>query len=69
MFQSGYDEKRKQWRGLENRPLYNPEISLGEVLLKTMQVNGSKIAQVNFKIVFNATFRNFYNYFKLIQIQ
>lgn len=48
MYRSIYDEKRKQWQGLETRPLYNPEITLGEALLKSMRVNGAKIAQVSF---------------------
>lgn len=49
MYRSIYDDKRKQWQGLKMRPLYNPEVTLGEVLLKSMHINGSKIAQVSFQ--------------------
>lgn len=46
MYRTIYDEKRKQWSGIKARPLYNPNATIGEVLLKAMQVNGPKIAQV-----------------------
>lgn len=46
MFRTIYDEKHKQWLGVKKRPIYNPAITLGEALLKTMQVHGPKIAQV-----------------------
>lgn len=48
MYRTIYDEKRKQWSGIKARPLYNPNATIGEVLLKAMQVNGPKIAQVIF---------------------
>lgn len=48
MSQTIYDEKRQQWHGLEKRPLYNPEATLGGVLLKSMQTFGPNIAQVSY---------------------
>lgn len=41
-----YDEKNKLWKGEDVPPLYNPEISLGQVLLKALTIFGPKIAQV-----------------------
>lgn len=42
-----YDSENKLWKGEVLPPLYNPEISLGEVLLKAFTVFGPKVAQVN----------------------
>lgn len=49
--QTSYDEKQKLWTGLKTRPLYNPEISLGDILLRSMEANGPKIAQVCFTVM------------------
>lgn len=46
MWRTVYNAGETKWQGVKTRPLYNPEITLGEVLLKSMQVHGSKIAQV-----------------------
>lgn len=46
MYRTIYDEVQKQWNGVKTRPLYNPDISLGEAFLKSMQVNAIKLAQV-----------------------
>lgn len=51
MYRTIYNDKEKLWHGLKPRPLYNPEITIGEALLKTMQINKSKIAQVNYKTI------------------
>lgn len=48
MFRTYFDAQRKQWNGLKSRPLFNPQTTLGEVLLKSMQMHGPKIAQVRF---------------------
>lgn len=49
MYRTIHDEKRKQWSGIKTRPLYNPNLAIGEILLKAMQVNGPKVAQVILK--------------------
>lgn len=64
MFRTFYDEKRKQWNGLKSRPLFNPQTTLGEILLKSMQMHGPKIAQVpivlhNFHAFFPFSKKNF----------
>lgn len=62
MYRTIYDKQRTQWSGIKRRPLFNPEASLGEVLLKAMQVNGPKIAQVSFErqIMWNSFQCRFY---------
>lgn len=47
MFQTFYNEEQKEWHGVKTRPLYNPETTLGEAVLKSMQVHGTNIAQVS----------------------
>lgn len=47
MYRTAYEEKRKQWHGIKTRPLYHSEVTLGEILLKSMKVNGAKLAQVS----------------------
>lgn len=41
-----YDAEKKLWRGNDSPSLFNPEISVGQALLKALEVHGSKIAQV-----------------------
>lgn len=46
MFSTQYDKIAKLWSGRKIIPLYNPKISVTQVVLKVCQSNGSKIAQV-----------------------
>lgn len=47
MFFTKYDAENKLWKGNEVTPLYNPKVSIGEVILKALAVNGPKITQVS----------------------
>lgn len=44
-----YDAEKKLWRGNDLPPLFNPEISVGQAILKALEIHGSKIAQVKKK--------------------
>lgn len=46
MFSTHYDKVAKLWSGRKIIPLYNPKISVTQVVLKVCQSNGPKIAQV-----------------------
>lgn len=46
MFSTTYNEKEKLWCGRDIPSLYNPLISLAQPLLNSMNIFGSKIAQV-----------------------
>lgn len=46
MYSTTFDEKAKLWYGRNVPPLYNPQDSLGQVLLNSMATFGNKIAQV-----------------------
>lgn len=48
MYKTVFDKENKLWKGYDVPPLYNPEISIAQVLLKAMTTNGTKIAQVNY---------------------
>lgn len=47
MFKTQYDEESKLWRGRDFLPLYNPKVSLAQVILKACVNYGPKLAQVN----------------------
>ncbi|KAJ6632853.1 hypothetical protein Bhyg_18006, partial [Pseudolycoriella hygida] len=47
MYKTIYDEENKLWKGYDVPALYNPEISIADVVLKAMDINGTKIAQIN----------------------
>ncbi|XP_055297301.1 uncharacterized protein LOC129565940 [Sitodiplosis mosellana] len=42
-----YDADAKEWSGCDLPPVYNPEVSLAQVLLDALTAYGSKIAQIN----------------------
>lgn len=46
MFQTKYDKEAKLWRGRDCVPLFNPKISIAQVVLKACVNYGPKIAQV-----------------------
>lgn len=48
MFYAKFDEKNKLWRNDDVPCILNPNISIAYPLLRSMQINGSKIAQVNY---------------------
>lgn len=52
MFRTIFDEEKKQWNGPQTDTIFNPNTSLGNVILNSLQVNGSRIAQVRFLCVF-----------------
>ncbi|XP_031628269.1 4-coumarate--CoA ligase-like 7 [Contarinia nasturtii] len=47
MFSTKYDEETKVWRGHDEVPMYNPKVSLAQVLLTTMKNMGQKVAQIS----------------------
>lgn len=47
MFFAKFDEKNKVWSNDEVPCVLNPKISIAHALLRSLQLNGSKIAQVN----------------------
>lgn len=47
MFLAKFDEENKVWSNDDIPCILNPKISIAHVLLRSMQLNGSKIAQVN----------------------
>lgn len=46
MFSTKFDENRKLWYGGDIPAEHKPKISLGQALLNSMRVFGSKVAQV-----------------------
>lgn len=51
MYRTIYEKVQNQWNGVKTRPLYNPDISLGEAFLKSMQIHAAKLAQVSCKAI------------------
>lgn len=49
MYSTKYDAENRLWSGYDLPPLFNPNISLGQVLQKFMKAHGSKLAQVHRK--------------------
>lgn len=47
MYKTIYDEENKLWKGVDVPDLYNPKISLAQVILRDCKHHGTKIAQVN----------------------
>lgn len=50
MFNTQFDEKTKIWGSCDIPPVLNPNISIGNIVLKSLKTNGSKIAQVRLTI-------------------
>lgn len=48
MFRTKFDENENLWKGLNTPSLFNPDLSLGQVALRTLKMGGSKCAQVIF---------------------
>lgn len=46
MFSTRYNEAEKLWYGSDLPPLYNPSVSIAQVVLNSLSVFGSKVAQV-----------------------
>lgn len=47
MFSLKFDDGNKVWRSNTDIPLaFNPNVSIAHLLLKSMEIHGSKIAQV-----------------------
>lgn len=49
MFSTTFNNQEKLWCGRDIPPLYNPNISLAQVLFNAMAKYGTKTAQVNSK--------------------
>lgn len=47
MYRTHYNKEEKLWSGDDLTPIYNPKVSLGEIIFQSLRVNGSRIAQVN----------------------
>lgn len=50
MYDTTFDEKNKQWNGPKIKSNFNPEVSLGRVILNSLQIYGSKVAQVRVRV-------------------
>lgn len=48
MYRVEFDEANKLWKSHGPPQVYDPSVSLGNVLLRSMELQGSKIAQVSF---------------------
>lgn len=46
MYRTTFDERNKQWNGAKIKSDFNPEESLGRAILNSLQMYGSKVAQV-----------------------
>lgn len=46
MFHIKFDKENKIWDGRDVPQVFNPNVSLGNILLKSLALHGSKIAQV-----------------------
>lgn len=57
MFQTQFDKETKLWRGRDLLPVFNPKISLAQVILRACINNGPKIAQVTIKLRSNHSFK------------
>lgn len=42
-----YDAEAKLWEGPKIKQLYNPKLSIGQVILNMLTLHGPKIAQVS----------------------
>lgn len=47
MFRTHFDEQSKLWSGAAIPQLFNTKVSIAQVLLRSMKIYGSKIAQVS----------------------
>lgn len=47
MYRTTFDNERKQWNGQMTKSDFNPNASLGNVILNSLLVQGSRVAQVN----------------------
>lgn len=47
MFGTNFNKELKLWTGINIPPLYNPKVSIGFVILKSLNEHGAKIAQVS----------------------
>lgn len=49
MYRTFYDKESKLWSGPDLPPLYNPKISIAQVIWRSLTAYGPKIAQVLLK--------------------
>lgn len=42
-----FNATEKIWMGPEIKPLFNPKVSIGQVIIRMLSMHGPKIAQVN----------------------
>ncbi|KAG4069747.1 hypothetical protein HA402_003188 [Bradysia odoriphaga] len=47
MYKTIFEKDEKLWKGYDIPPLYNPTISIAQVLLNAMKINGPKVAQIS----------------------
>lgn len=59
MFKTTYDKDSKVWSGCDILPLYNPKISVAQVLLSALSTHGSRIAQVHRDIILIKTISSY----------
>lgn len=59
MFKTTYDKNSKVWSGRDILPLYNPKISVAQVLLSALSTYGSRIAQVHRDIILIKTISSY----------
>lgn len=63
MFSTQYNKDTKLWTGLDVPSVFNPKISIAQVVLKACEVYGSKIAQVSNIIQKNTGFKAYSVFF------
>lgn len=49
MFQTFFNKENRIWHGYMTPPLYNPNISMGQAILKALELNPLKVAQVRIR--------------------
>lgn len=47
MFQTNYDSEQKLWSNCDMKPIYNSNISTGQLILEALSAHGSHIAQIS----------------------
>lgn len=51
MYRAKFDDQNKLWSSCDAPSVFNPNISISYILLRSLKLNGSKIAQVKFNFV------------------
>lgn len=52
MYKTFYNENEKIWTGVRTTPFYNENLSVGQVILHSLESNPNQVGQVSRKISF-----------------